>query len=82
MLDTFFSSLFLLLLFSYLVSAPYSFVRYTILDPNVLPQGFIDARVATEKLIKAIKLDETQFRLGHTKVGITYQTAVAAASSF
>ncbi|GFQ86250.1 myosin heavy chain, muscle [Trichonephila clavata] len=42
--------------------------RYTILAPNSLPNGFIDAKAATEKLCEAIKLDSTDFRLGLTKV--------------
>ncbi|GFV63845.1 myosin heavy chain, striated muscle [Trichonephila clavipes] len=41
---------------------------YTILAPNCLPNGFIDAKAATEKLCEAIKLDSTDFRLGLTKV--------------
>ncbi|GFY55713.1 myosin heavy chain, muscle [Trichonephila inaurata madagascariensis] len=42
--------------------------RYTILAPNSLPNGFIDAKAATEKLCEAIKLESTDFRLGLTKV--------------
>ncbi|KAH6942300.1 hypothetical protein HPB50_003324 [Hyalomma asiaticum] len=41
---------------------------YTILAPNVLPKGFVDARAATEKLMDAIKLDEGEYRLGFTKI--------------
>lgn len=42
--------------------------RYTILAPNALPKGFVDARAATEKLLEATKLDTSEFQLGLTKV--------------
>lgn len=42
--------------------------RYTILAPNALPKGFVDARAATEKLLEATKLDDGEYRLGFTKV--------------
>ncbi|XP_054718745.1 myosin heavy chain, muscle-like isoform X3 [Uloborus diversus] len=42
--------------------------RYTILAPNILPKGFVDAKQATEKLCEAIKLDSNAYRLGLTKV--------------
>jgi hypothetical protein len=44
--------------------------RYTILAPTILPKGFVDAKIATEKLIKEINLDENEFRFGNTKVTI------------
>ena len=42
--------------------------RYTILAPNVVPQGFVDGKVVTEKVLGALQLDENEYRLGHTKV--------------
>ncbi|EEC00524.1 myosin heavy chain, skeletal muscle or cardiac muscle, putative [Ixodes scapularis] len=42
--------------------------RYTILAPNALPKGFVDARAATEKLLEATKLDTSEFQLGLTKI--------------
>lgn len=40
---------------------------YTILAPTVIPKGFVDAKVATEKVVGAIQLDENDFKFGHTK---------------
>jgi myosin heavy subunit len=42
--------------------------RYTILAAASIPPGFIDAKVACEKLIEALQLDENEFRIGLTKV--------------
>merc|ERR1712136_113788 len=42
--------------------------RYTIIAASAIPAGFIDAKVACEKLIEALQLDENEFRIGHTKV--------------
>lgn len=42
--------------------------RYTILAPTILPKGFVDAKVASEKLVKATNIDEGEYRFGHTKV--------------
>ena len=42
--------------------------RYTILAPTVLPKGFVDAKVATQKICEAIQLDENDHKIGHTKV--------------
>lgn len=42
--------------------------RYSILAPNVIPQGFVDGKVVTEKVITALQLDQNEFRLGHTKI--------------
>ncbi|CAG2118958.1 unnamed protein product, partial [Medioppia subpectinata] len=41
---------------------------YTILAPTILPKGFVDAKVATEKLVKATNIDEGEYRLGNTKI--------------
>merc|ERR1712212_237223 len=42
--------------------------RYQILAASAIPPGFIDGRVACEKLIEALQLDENEFRIGLTKV--------------
>ncbi|XP_076337304.1 myosin heavy chain, muscle-like isoform X5 [Tachypleus tridentatus] len=42
--------------------------RYTILAPNAVPKGFIDAKQATDKVLDAIQLEANDFRLGITKV--------------
>ena len=42
--------------------------RYSILAPNAIPQsGFVDGKVATEKVLGALDLGDN-YRLGHTKV--------------
>merc|ERR1712142_1009163 len=42
--------------------------RYQILAASAIPAGFIDGKVAAEKLIEALQLDENEFRIGLTKV--------------
>ena len=43
--------------------------RYTILAPNAVPQGFVDGKEASGKVLAAITdLDQESYRLGHTKV--------------
>merc|ERR1712098_824456 len=42
--------------------------RYSILAASAIPTGFVDAKVASEKLVEALQLDENEFRIGHTKV--------------
>merc|ERR1740131_237895 len=42
--------------------------RYQILAASAIPPGFIDGKVACEKLIEALQLDENEFRIGLTKV--------------
>ena len=42
--------------------------RYSILAPNVIPPGFVDGKVVTEKVLNALQLDPNDYRLGHTKV--------------
>jgi len=39
-----------------------------ILAASEVPKGFVDAKVATEKILKAINLDTNEYRFGHTKV--------------
>jgi myosin heavy subunit len=42
--------------------------RYTILSPNAVPQGFVDGKIVTEKVLAALQMDNNNYRLGHTKV--------------
>jgi len=42
--------------------------RYQILAASAIPTGFVDGKVAVEKLIEALQLDENEFRVGLTKV--------------
>ena len=42
--------------------------RYSILAPNAIPKGFVDATKATANIIKDINLSEDSYRLGTTKV--------------
>merc|ERR1712142_1179133 len=42
--------------------------RYQILAAPAIPPGFIDGKVACEKLLEALQLDENEFRIGLTKV--------------
>merc|ERR1712048_6846 len=42
--------------------------RYQILAASAIPSGFIDGKVACEKLVGALQLDESEYRVGMTKV--------------
>jgi len=42
--------------------------RYGILAASAIPAGFVDGKVACAALIEALQLDESEFRIGHTKV--------------
>ena len=42
--------------------------RYSILAPNAIPKGFVDAKKATEDILKDIALSEELYRCGNTKV--------------
>ena len=42
--------------------------RYSILAPNAVPKGFVDATKASGAILKDIALAEELYRLGHTKV--------------
>ncbi|XP_052774021.1 myosin heavy chain, striated muscle-like isoform X10 [Mya arenaria] len=42
--------------------------RYSILAPNAIPQGFVDGKVVTEKILTALQMDPNEYRLGSTKV--------------
>lgn len=36
--------------------------------PNVIPDGFVDGRQVTEKLLEATQLDKNLYQCGNTKV--------------
>jgi len=40
---------------------------YTILAPNAVPSGFVDGKVASEKVLAALNIGDN-YRIGHTKV--------------
>lgn len=42
--------------------------RYSILAPNAIPQGFVDGKQVTDKILSALQLDPAEYRLGTTKV--------------
>lgn len=42
--------------------------RYSILAPNAVPKGFVDATKATAAILKDIALSEDLYKLGNTKV--------------
>ncbi|TFK10558.1 inactive pancreatic lipase-related protein 1 [Platysternon megacephalum] len=42
--------------------------RYQVLNPNVIPQGFVDNKKASELLLGSIELGENEYKIGHTKV--------------
>ena len=42
--------------------------RYSILAPNAIPKGFVDAKKSTENILKDVALSEELYRCGSTKV--------------
>ncbi|KAM6957857.1 myosin-16-like [Aplochiton taeniatus] len=42
--------------------------RYYILNPNVIPKGFVDNKKASELILGTTGLDNMEYRIGHTKV--------------
>jgi len=40
---------------------------YSILAPNAVPTGFVDGKVASEKVLAALNIGDN-YRIGHTKV--------------
>jgi len=40
---------------------------YSILAPNAIPSGFVDGKVASEKILAALNIGDN-YRIGHTKV--------------
>ena len=51
-----------------LVIQLFAVFRYAILAPKAIPAGFMDGRKASEKLLEALQLDSSEYRLGHSKV--------------
>ena len=45
-----------------------SHFSYSILAPNAIPQGFVEAKEASAKVLEALQLDADKYKLGHTKV--------------
>eukprot|EP00061_Rhincodon_typus_P013603 g40078.t1 len=43
-------------------------MRYQILNPNVIPKGFVDNKKASELVLGSIGLDSNEYKIGHTKV--------------
>lgn len=46
----------------------YNFFRYELLTPNVIPKGFMDGKLACEKMIAALDLDPNLYRIGQSKI--------------
>ncbi|XP_058509104.1 myosin-16-like [Solea solea] len=42
--------------------------RYCILNPNVIPKGFVDNKKASEFILGSVGLDNMEYRIGHSKV--------------
>ncbi|XP_061080576.1 myosin-16-like [Conger conger] len=42
--------------------------RYYVLNPNVIPKGFVDNKKASELILGTLGLDNSEYRIGHTKV--------------
>ena len=42
--------------------------RYSILAAASIPAGFVDGKVAVEKLLEALQLEDTEYKVGNTKV--------------
>jgi len=42
--------------------------RYQILAASAIPTGFVDGKVAVEKLMEALQMDASEFRVGLTKI--------------
>ncbi|ETE60061.1 Myosin-7 [Ophiophagus hannah] len=42
--------------------------RYQVLNPNVIPQGFVDNKKGSELILASLDLGENEYKIGHTKV--------------
>jgi len=42
--------------------------RYELLTPNAIPKGFMDGKLASEKMIAALDLDPNLYRIGQSKI--------------
>ena len=45
----------------------FTLCSYSILAPNAIPSGFVDGKVASEKILAALDMGDN-YRIGHTKV--------------
>ena len=43
-------------------------LRYELLTPNAIPKGFMDGKLASEKMIDALDLDPNLYRIGQSKI--------------
>ncbi|UZJ52638.1 hypothetical protein CBS101457_001958 [Exobasidium rhododendri] len=42
--------------------------RYEVLTPGIIPKGYMDGRKACQKMVEALELEKTSFKVGLTKV--------------
>lgn len=42
--------------------------RYEVLTPGIIPRGYMDGRKAAVKMVAALELNETEFRVGTSKI--------------
>lgn len=42
--------------------------RYELLTPNAIPKGFMDGKLACEKMIRALELEPNLYRIGQSKI--------------
>jgi len=42
--------------------------RYEVLTPGIIPAGYMDGRKACQKMVEALELDKTSFKVGLTKI--------------
>lgn len=42
--------------------------RYELLTPNAIPKGFMDGKLACDKMIKALELEPNLYRIGQSKI--------------
>ena len=46
----------------------FPYLRYSILAPSAIPEGFVEGKEVTGKVLEALNMDNDQYKLGHTKV--------------
>nr|XP_025131427.1 myosin-16-like [Bubalus bubalis] len=46
--------------------------RYQVLNPNVIPQGFVNNREASELLLGSTNLDVNEYKIGHIKITVSF----------
>lgn len=56
--------------------------RYYILNPSVIPKGFVDNKKASELILSSVGLDNMEYRIGHTKVHRCYNQPYLKQSTF